>query len=64
MVGLLILMVLVYLILWLPLISRLTSEFIRTRSMLTMIPKSIIRNISSVRNYVKACMNDYNVANY
>ena len=32
--------------------------------MLTMIPKSVIKNISQIRNYVKKCMNEYNVANY
>ena len=32
--------------------------------MLTMIPKSVIRNTNPIRNYVKKCMNDYNVANY
>lgn len=31
--------------------------------MLTMIPKTVIRNIGSIRNYVKLCMNDYNLAN-
>ena len=53
-----------YLFLWLPLIGRFTTDFCRTRSMLTMIPKSMIRGTKEIRNYIKRCMAEGNVSNY
>lgn len=32
--------------------------------MLTMIPKNMIRNTKEIRNYIKKCMSENNVANY
>jgi len=32
--------------------------------MLTMIPKSMIRNTKEIRNYIKKCMAENSMANY
>ena len=54
-----VLLFLVYLILWLPIISRLTKDFGRTRSMLGMIPIGLMIQVRNIRNYVKKVLHDF-----
>ncbi|CAD8162073.1 unnamed protein product [Paramecium octaurelia] len=43
----------VYFFLWLPLVAKFTKDIWRTRSMLLMIPLSVIQNIKSIKSYIK-----------
>lgn len=49
----LILLLAIWIIFWLPLISRLANDIWRTKSMLSMIPLNVISNIKDVRIYLK-----------
>ncbi|CAD8112154.1 unnamed protein product [Paramecium primaurelia] len=43
----------VYFLLWLPLVAKFTKDIWRTRSMILMIPLSVIQSIKSIKTYIK-----------
>ncbi|CAD8075777.1 unnamed protein product [Paramecium primaurelia] len=48
-----VLLFVIYFILWLPLVVKMTKDIWRTRSMIMMIPLRVIQNIRSIKAYIK-----------
>ncbi|CAD8157650.1 unnamed protein product [Paramecium octaurelia] len=48
-----VLLFIIYFILWLPLVVKMTKDIWRTRSMIMMIPLRVIQNIRSIKAYIK-----------
>eukprot|EP01016_Furgasonia_blochmanni_P027631 TRINITY_DN2910_c0_g1_i2.p1 TRINITY_DN2910_c0_g1~~TRINITY_DN2910_c0_g1_i2.p1 ORF type:complete len:296 (-),score=88.30 TRINITY_DN2910_c0_g1_i2:228-1115(-) len=57
-----ILLLIIYLIVWLPLVNRLNKNIWRTKSMLTMIPLNVVAKIKSVRVFLKKFLNEKNIS--
>jgi len=54
----------IYTLLWQTLIRKITNDIWRTKSMLNMIPLSVIAKIKSIRLYLKRFWNERNLAEY
>jgi len=54
----------VNLLLWIPLIQKISNDIWRTKSMLSMIPLNVIAKIRSIRIYLKRFWNERNLAEY
>ncbi len=51
-IGYIMLCVVVYILIWSPYIKRLNVELIRTKSMVSIIPFEIIRQVADIQKYV------------
>jgi len=54
----------IYLFAWQTLVSKITNDIWRTKSMLNMIPLNVIAKIKSIRLYLKRFWNERNLAEY
>jgi hypothetical protein len=54
----------IYLFAWQTLVSKITTDIWRTKSMLNMIPLNVIAKIKSIRLYLKRFWNERNLAEY
>lgn len=48
-----VLLFIIYFILWLPLVVKMTKDIWRTRAMIMMIPLRVIQNIRSIKLYIR-----------